>query len=361
MSSLCTPPGTAPGISRNWAAQLLSSPRNAHISAEVGAAGGGRHTVTSMGNDTTTATATTTTEAGATTAVGLLEDKGHWKGKRLQLSDPEVVERLRRKSLSPSTSKIVTKDCPTRWAVEKLVGEGEENPFAATFTGTCVHAVLEAITVAPPAKRTPAFFDQLVLELSGVIFPLEADATDDEGSLQQQMTKAPCTAEMAEAGRGYFGMEDVTEVVIAETDMPELPVSKPTDPTTPEGAAVAERHRDAFLAEAGFTHIPGIELDCSNVVIGGVPSGGFVDRLTQIGPASDGIPRLLVEEDKSGTLPRTGEASVHDQLRTDVLMIEELTGIRPVAARGDRHPLREVHRRRRLRRGPGAPRGRPCK
>lgn len=334
MSSPCTPPGTAPGISRNWAAQLLSSPRNAHIGAEVGAAGGGRHTVTSMGNDTTTATATTTTEAGATTAVGLLEGRGHWKGKRLQLTDPEVVERLRRKSLSPSTSKIFTKDCPTRWAVEKLAGEGEENPFAATFTGTCVHAVLEAITVAPPAKRTPAFFDRLVLEMSDVIFPLEADATDDEVA-EQQMTKARWTAEMAEAGRGYFGMEDVSEIVIADLDMPELPVSKPTDPSTLEGAAVAvaERHRDAFLGEAGFTHIPGIELDCSNVVIGGVPSGGFVDRVTQIGTAPDGTPLLKVEDYKSGKLPRKGDETVHDQLRIYVLMLEELTGIRPVAAR----------------------------
>lgn len=205
--------------------------------------------------------------------------RGCWKGKRLQLTEPEIVERLRRKSLSPSTSKIFTQDCPTRWAVEKLVGEGEENPFAATFTGTCVHAVLEAITVAPPAKRTPAFFDRLVLEMSDVLFPLADEATDDEVA-QQQMPKARWRTEMAEAGCGYFAMEDVSEIVIAETDMPELPVSKPTDPSTLEGSAVAiaECHPDGFLAAAGFTHTPGIELNCSNVVIGGVPSGGFVDR-----------------------------------------------------------------------------------
>ncbi|MEX5256660.1 PD-(D/E)XK nuclease family protein [Kocuria arenosa] len=175
------------------------------------------------------------------------------------------------------------------------------------------------------------------------------------------MTKSLWVSEMAEAGRGYFDMEDFTSIVLADLDMPELPVSKPTDPSTLEGAAVsvAERHRDAFLAEAGFEHTPGIELDCSNVVIGGVPSGGFVDRVTQIGTAPDGSPRLLVEDYKSGKLPRKGEATVHDQLRIYVLMIEELTGIRPVAARGDLHPLREVHRRRRRRpgprRGPGAP------
>lgn len=145
---------------------------------------------------------------------------------------------------------------------------------------------------------------------------------------------------MAEASRGYFEMEDVTEIVIADLDMPDLPTRKPTDATTLEGAAVAvaERHRDAFLAEAGFTHIPGIELDCSGVVlgdelVGGVPSGGFVDRVTQIGTAPDGTPRLLVEDDKSGKLPRKGDETVHDQLRIYVLMIEKLTGIRPVAAR----------------------------
>ncbi len=229
------------------------------------------HTVSGMGKNTTAATdATTDTVSGEPgSAVGLLEGKSHWKGKRLQITEPETVEKLRRKSLSPSTSKIFTKDCPTRWAVEKLTGEGEENPFAPTFTGTCVHAVLEAITVAPPAKRTPAFFDRLVLEMSDVLFPLEADATDDEVA-SQQMTKSRWVTEMAEAGRGYFEMEDVTEIVIADLDMPDLPTRKPTDATTLEGAAVAvaERHRDAFLAEVGFTHIPGIELDCSGVVLG---------------------------------------------------------------------------------------------
>ena len=193
-----------------------------------------------MGKNTTAATDTTTdTESGETgSAVGLLEGKSHWKGKRLQITEPETVEKLRRKSLSPSTSKIFTKDCPTRWAVEKLTGEGEEIPFAPTFTGTCVHAVLEAVTVAPPAKRTPAFFDRLVLEMSDVLFPLEADATDDEVA-SQQMTKSRWVTEVAEAGRGYFEMEDVTEIVIADLDMPDLPTRKPTDATTLEGAAVA--------------------------------------------------------------------------------------------------------------------------
>jgi hypothetical protein len=186
-------------------------------------------------NTTATTETTTDTEGGEHgAAVGLLEGRGYWKGKHLQLTEPDIVERLRRPYLSPSTSKIFAKDCPTRWAVEKLVGEGEENPFAATFTGTCVHAVLEAITVAPPAKRTPAFFDRLVLEMSDVIFPLADDATDDEVA-EQQMTKSRWVSEMAEAGRGYFAMEDVTEVVIADLDMPELPVSKPTAPPHPGG------------------------------------------------------------------------------------------------------------------------------
>lgn len=299
-----------------------------------------------MGNDTTAKTTSSTpnTKAQSTTTVGLLEGKGYWKRRRLHLADPAVVEKLRRKSLSPSTSKIFTKDCPARWAVEKLVGEGEENPFAPTFTGTCVHAVLEAVTVAPPAKRTPALFDRLVLEMSDVIFPLQDDATDDEVA-EQQMTKARWTAEMAEAGRGYFDMEDINEVVVADLDMPERPVSKPTDPSTLEGAAVAvaERHRDAFLAQAGFKNVPGIELGCSNVVlggklvdgkiVGGVPSAGFVDRVVQIGTADDGTPLLRVEDYTSGKMPRSDDVSVPDQLRIYVLMIEQLTGIRPVAAR----------------------------
>lgn len=199
--------------------------------------------------------------------------------------------------------------------------------------------MLEAVTVAPPAKRTSAFFDRLVLEMSDVNFPLEPEATEDEVA-EQQMTKSRWVSEMAEAGRGYFQMEDVTEVVVADLDMPELPVSKPTDPSTLEGAAVsvAERHRDAFLAEAGFEHTPGIELDCSNVVIGGVPSGGFVDRVTQIGTAPDGTPPLVVEDYKSGKLPRKGDETVHDQLRIYVLMIEELTGIRPQQPRARWRP-----------------------
>jgi hypothetical protein len=137
--------------------------------------------------------------------------------------------------------------------------------------------------------------------------------------------------------------------------------------------AVAERHPDAFLPAAGFTDVPGIELDCSNVVlgdrlvdgevVGGVPLGGFGDRVTQIGTADAGTPRLKVEDYKSGKLPRKGDETVHDQLRIYVLMIEELTGICPVAARGDLHLLRGVHRRRRLRRSAGGragpPRGRP--
>jgi hypothetical protein len=70
------------------------------------------HTVSGMGKNTTAATdASTDTERGEPgTAVGPLEGKSHWKGKRLQITDPETVEKLRRKSLSPSTSKIFTKD-----------------------------------------------------------------------------------------------------------------------------------------------------------------------------------------------------------------------------------------------------------
>jgi hypothetical protein len=156
------------------------------------------------------------------------------------------------------------------------------------------------------------------------------------------MTKSRWVSEMAEAGRGYVEMEDVTSIVLADLDMPELPVSKPTDPSTLEGAAVAiaERHRDAFLAEAGFEHTPGIELDCSNVVIGGVPSGGFVDDVCQIGTAPDGTPLLKVEDYKSGKLPRKGEATVHDQLRIYVPMIEKLTGIRPQQPRAHWRPAK---------------------
>jgi hypothetical protein len=96
----------------------------------------------------------------------------------VHLTDPKIVEKLRRSSLSPSNSTVFGKDCVTRWAVEKLVGEGEENPYAAAFFGTCVHAIGEAMMVAPPAERTCGFFDTLVIQASDVLFMCVPEATN---------------------------------------------------------------------------------------------------------------------------------------------------------------------------------------
>jgi hypothetical protein len=224
------------------------------------------------------------------------------------------------------------------------VGEGAENPFAATFTGTCVHAILESMMVAPPAERTSKFFDTLVIQASDVLFALDPEA-DNAQLAAQQISKSKWVTEMTDAGAGYFDIEDPAEVVIADLNMPELPRPKPTNADTLEGAAVAvaEVYRDLYLAQADFRFTAGLELDCNVVVLGGkmskgeltggVPSSGFVDRVVQAGEAEDGTPLLRVEDDKADKLPNKRDESVPDRVRTYVLMLEELTGVRPAAPR----------------------------
>ena len=193
----------------------------------------------------------------------------------LVLSD-EAAAKVRRERLSPSTANSMY-DCGARWSLERLLPR-QEDPFGPAELGTSAHRVFEKLYELPPEQRTPTMAKDLVRSL-------DQDAEADKLAI-------PGDEEINKWRWGVYGLvQHVFEV---------------EDPTTVD--------------------VVGNEI-AVNTTLGGVPFGGFVDRLAR----RDGV--LTVSDWKTGKLPnpRFPNVGYDEQLRLYTLALREI-GHQPEAA-----------------------------
>lgn len=178
-----------------------------------------------------------------------------WDGDRLITEDQEVVDKLRRTALSPSTAKSM-KGCVARWAAEKILSERTvEDPFDPAPLGTSGHALYEEMYAWEPELRSPEAYRKLIMRESKKMehFKNAADATP----AMKQMTaklRSQWRNEVIRVTDGLWTFEDPSKVKIY-----------------------------------------GLETHMNNIEIEGVPVNGFIDRIS-----IDEEGNLMPEDYKTG-------------------------------------------------------------
>lgn len=205
-----------------------------------------------------------------------------WKGNKLVVTDEATISRLRRKTLSPSTAKSM-QGCAARWVGDKLLSSDEENPFDPAPIGTSAHAVMEDFYDLSPHLRTLAAAEKILLEHAEKQWPEDPKETDAV-RIAVRLAKRRWIDDVKTAYEGIFTIEDPREVEVHSREM---------------------------------------KLD--GVLINGVPTVGFVDRVSWVIDC-DGKKQLRVEDYKtSAKMPRLRFGDDHgDQIRTYVAGIGQM-------------------------------------
>jgi len=145
---------------------------------------------------------------------------------------PQAIKKVRRKTLSPSTAQAM-KGCAARWAIEHLLPRSAD-PFGAPELGTAAHRVFEILFSLPPEQRTHEQGLEIVhsLHLDGLNEPtgVVAPTNPDDLSVWQ--------SEITERISHLWKMEDPRKVEVI-----------------------------------------GLEVPLTDVDVGGIPFGGFADRV----------------------------------------------------------------------------------
>jgi putative RecB family exonuclease len=207
-----------------------------------------------------------------------------WDNDALVVTDHETLEKVKRKALSPSTSKSMA-SCQSRWLVERIM-PSEENPFDPAPLGTSGHLCLERMFTLPGEQRTP---DQLMTEV--LTLASEEWGNDVHGPAMAE--KHRWVGEVHSKIAPIFTMEDPKKVVV---------------------------HTN--------------ELQMVDVKVGGVPFNGFIDRV-DIVTDEDGNEGISVIDYKTGKVPKniTHFGDDHgDQLRLYALAYKAKFGVMPVEA-----------------------------
>ena len=218
-----------------------------------------------------------------------------WDKNRLVVTNLEVLARLRKPHLSPSTALAMSpRNCQARWAAER-VAPSVDNPFAPNEVGTFVHSVLEELWNLEPKVRTPKVADQILEELS-----------------EDKWSNATFTAQL------------IDRIEAGELDLKADPVW-------------LRNHWDALAKEAfgGYfdlenphdVDVHSTELRLSDIEVAGVPFKGFADRIARVKGG------LSVDDAKtSKKLPNLRFGDDHgDQIRLYISAVEALLGERPIA------------------------------
>lgn len=223
----------------------------------------------------------------------LLADKLAWDGKKLVVTDDTLIDsKLRRKALSASTSKSM-QSCAARWVGERLLRGETEDPFGAAPLGTSAHSVMEDLYALNPEERTMARAANITLEHAVKMWP---DNPSDADAIRAQMRihKRRWIEEVRIAYEGIFVIENPSEI-----------------------------------------DVQGRELQINNLEIEGVPTNGFIDRVSK--GVVNGRTGLLADDYKTGKVPaafalrRFGDDH-GDQLRIYHAALEIITGEKPVGA-----------------------------
>ena len=214
-----------------------------------------------------------------------------WEGSKLKALAPEVVNKLRRKALSASTSKSM-QSCVARWAGERMLGK-QMGPFEAATLGTAAHAVMEDLMGLEPSARTVARAEQLTVARGRALWPDRPEAPRE-------------VREAVAANRDRW----IREVFACWLGL--FTIENPAD-----------------------VNVYAREMAIEGIVLNGVPTVGYIDRV-EYGEV-DGRPGLISVDYKSGKVPAAKwlkRSDDHgDQIRVYSAAIEHMTGKKPVGGR----------------------------
>jgi putative RecB family exonuclease len=226
----------------------------------------------------------------------LLRDKLAWDGKKLVVTDDAVIDKIRRKALSPSTSKSM-QSCAARWVGERLLRNEVDDPFAPAPLGTSAHSVMEDFydeDVYERSERTLALAEALTVRDADIMWP-DIETEPDSVRAMVRINRRRWIEEVKTAYEGIFVIEDPREIAV---------------------------------------HSREIQID--GLTINGVPTNGFIDRV-RYGVNKHGKEGLVAEDYKTGAMKddysvrRFGDDH-GDQLRIYAAALKEKTGEMPVAA-----------------------------
>ncbi|ACL42348.1 hypothetical protein Achl_4397 (plasmid) [Pseudarthrobacter chlorophenolicus A6] len=222
----------------------------------------------------------------------LLHDKLAWDGKKLVVTDDAVINKIRRKALSPSTSKSM-QSCAARWVGERLLRSEDEDPFAPAPLGTSAHSVMEDMydeDVYERHERSLALAEALTVRDADIMWP-DIESEPDSVRAMVRLNRRRWIEEVKIAYEGIFVIED------------------------PKTIEVHSR-----------------EMQIDGLTINGVPTNGFIDRV-RYGVNKRGKEGLIPEDYKTGKVGNTRFGDDHgDQLRIYAAALKEKTGETPVAA-----------------------------
>ena len=214
-----------------------------------------------------------------------------WEGTKLTALDPEVVDKLRRKALSASTSKSM-QSCVARWAGERMLDK-QVGPFEAAPLGTAAHAVMEDLMGLEPSARTVERAEQLTVARGRALWPDRPEAPRK-------------VREAVAANRDRW----IREVFACWLGL--FTIENPAD-----------------------VNVYAREMAIEGIVLNGVPTVGYIDRV-EYGQVK-GRPGLISVDYKSGKVPAAKwlrRSDDHgDQIRVYTAAIEHMTGEKPVGGR----------------------------
>lgn len=213
-----------------------------------------------------------------------------WDGDRLLVTDPDAVNKIARKRLSPSTAKSMH-SCGARYAAEKLM-RGQEDPFAPAPFGTSVHEVLEGLYGMPMPQRT-------------------------RSALEQHARKVLQESAVPHSAQSWPGIdrarhEEWLQLIIANASR----IFDIEDPTT--------------------VQVRALEMQLDSVELEGIPFTGLIDRIDITGDGHSFGSGVV--DYKSGRQPgawniKQPDGDAHgDQLRLYVAALTALDGVKPLSA-----------------------------
>lgn len=231
----------------------------------------------------------------------LLHDKLAWDGKKLIVTDDAVIDKIRRKALSASTSKSM-QSCAARWVGERLLRNEVEDPFAPAPLGTSAHSVMEDFydeDVYERPERTLSLAEALTVRDADIMWP-DIETEPDSVRALVRINRRRWIEEVKIAYEGIFVIEDPKEI------------------------AVYAR-----------------ELQIDGLTINGVPTNGFIDRV-RYGVNKRGKEGLVAEDYKglAVTTPiptPTGWTTMGELSKGDVVLGSDGKPTTVVAKSGTHH------------------------
>ncbi|GAB2733908.1 RecB family exonuclease [Nocardioides pakistanensis] len=127
-----------------------------------------------------------------------------WDNDRLVILDSDIINLIRRKSLSASTAKSIDSN-PARWAFEKAL-PSHENPFDAAPLGTSAHSVMEDLFALKGKERTQDKAMSILLAHSKEAWP----GKDEESFAKRGLW----ISEVHAAYKGLWDIEDPRQVSV---------------------------------------------------------------------------------------------------------------------------------------------------